>query len=111
MYLGPRFTSNDDGILTIRVSARHSLPISIGGGIIFILIGYLPPSAFPLKLRMIVGALIAAGGTLMLVFARDEGWYWKLVVPGMVVGSFGMAIVFISANNSLLMRVPSEYSG
>lgn len=93
-----------------RASAR-SLPISIGGGIMFIAIGYLSPAAVPLKLRMIVGALIGAAGTLLLVWADGQSWYWKLVAPGMFVGSFGMAIVFISANNSLLMRVPPEYAG
>jgi hypothetical protein len=28
-------------------------------------------------------------GTLLLVFAKDGSWYWKLVAPGMFVGSMG----------------------
>lgn len=55
----------------------------------FIAIGYLPPTLVPLKIRMIVGALIAAVGTLLFVWADGEGFYWKLVAPGMFVGSFG----------------------
>ena len=55
----------------------------------FIAIGYLPPSFVPLKIRMIVGALIAAVGTLLFVFAEGSSWYWKLVAPGMFIGSFG----------------------
>jgi hypothetical protein len=67
----------------------HSLPISIGGGIVFVLIGYLPATKFPLKIRMVAGALVAMTGTLLLVFAKDGSWYWKLVAPGMFVGSMG----------------------
>lgn len=53
-------------ILDIR-----SLPISIGGGIIFVLIGYLPPSKFPLKIRMVVGAIIGMVGTILLIFGQS----------------------------------------
>ena len=59
----------------------------------FIAIGYLPPSLVPLKIRMIVGALIAAAGTLLFVFADGESFYWKLVAPGMFIGSFGESVV------------------
>ena len=74
---------------SIHSISNCSLPISIGGGIMFIAIGYLPPSFVPLKIRMIVGALIAAVGTLLFVFADGTSWYWKLVAPGMFIGSFG----------------------
>lgn len=60
----------------------------------FIAIGYLPPSFVPLKIRMIVGALIAAVGTLLFVFADGSSWYWKLVAPGMFIGSFGESLRF-----------------
>jgi len=55
----------------------------------FVAIGYLPPTLVPLKLRMIVGAIIATIGTILFVFADGETWYWKVVAPGMFVGSFG----------------------
>ncbi|KAJ9093515.1 hypothetical protein QFC21_006348 [Naganishia friedmannii] len=87
------------------------LPISIGGGIIFVAIGYLPPSKFPLKIRMVVGALIGTAGTILLIFGDRQGRYWQLVATGMFIASAGIAMVFISANNSLLMAVPTEYSG
>lgn len=51
-------------------SLLRSLPISIGGGIIFVLIGYLPPSKFPLKIRMVVGAIIGMVGTILLIFGQ-----------------------------------------
>jgi hypothetical protein len=56
----------------------------------------------------------------------DQADYWKFVATGFFIGSIGMflacpemaahvpagiAMVFISANNSLLMAVPTEYSG
>ncbi|GHJ87023.1 hypothetical protein NliqN6_3425 [Naganishia liquefaciens] len=93
------------------MTAVHFLPISIGGGIIFILIGYLPPSKFPLKIRMVVGAIIGMIGTILLVFGQNQDDYWKFVATGFFIGSIGIAMVFISANNSLLMAVPTEYSG
>lgn len=93
------------------MTAVHFLPISIGGGIIFVAIGYLPPSKFPLKIRMVVGALIGTAGTVLLIFGDRQSRYWQLVATGMFIASAGIAMVFISANNSLLMAVPTEYSG
>jgi hypothetical protein len=59
----------------------------------FVAIGYLPPTLVPLKLRMIVGAIIATIGTILFIFADGETWYWKVVAPGMFVGSFGESAV------------------
>ncbi|KAI5450274.1 hypothetical protein NCC49_003185 [Naganishia albida] len=97
--------------LSSIMTAVHFLPISIGGGIIFILIGYLPPQKFPLKIRMVLGALIGMVGTILLIFGKDQKDYWPFVATGFFIGSIGIAMVFISANNSLLMAVPTEYSG
>ncbi|KAJ9095175.1 hypothetical protein QFC20_006714 [Naganishia adeliensis] len=93
------------------MTAVHFLPISIGGGIIFILIGYLPPQKFPLKIRMVLGALVGMVGTILLIFGQNQKDYWPFVATGFFIGSIGIAMVFISANNSLLMAVPTEYSG
>jgi hypothetical protein len=60
---------------------------------------------------LIVGALFAAGGTLIICFADGQHNYWRLCVPGFFLGSAGAALVFISANNAVLMSVPPKYSG
>lgn len=83
-YASPvgRIEYHDGGALVSRPRAApprqtlildiSSLPISIGGGIIFVLIGYLPPAKFPLKIRMVVGAIIGMIGTILLVFGQSE---------------------------------------
>jgi hypothetical protein len=102
-----------------RLPCPHSLPISIGGGIIFILIGYLPPTKFPLKIRMVVGALVGMVGTILLIFGQGkfrgvrskEHWlmvgadqkdYWRFVATGFFIGSIG---TFASEGEGLMLTI------
>lgn len=77
-------------LASLIIRTPFSLPISIGGGIIFVAIGYLPPSKFPLKIRMVVGALIGTAGTVLLIFGDRQSRYWQLVATGMFIASAGM---------------------
>jgi hypothetical protein len=79
---------------TIDISsftALASLPISVGGGAVFLLVIFFPswPS---LKIRMVVGSVFACIGSLLLVWGETEGDYWPLVVPGFFLGSLGTAL-------------------
>lgn len=66
-----------------------SLPISVGGGAVFVLVIFF--STWPtLKIRMLVGSVLASVGSLLLIWADGPSWYWPLVVPGFVVGSLGV---------------------
>lgn len=44
---------------------------------------------FPLRWRLVGGALFAAGGSVMFSFVRRDDQYFPLVFPGLIVGSSG----------------------
>lgn len=91
---------------------------------------------FPLKIRLISGALIAAGAMvshvaplvrfvfscltlafvsfllqLMFSFVDSKSDYFPLIFPGLIIGAGGAAMAFVGAYVSLLMSVPVEHSG
>lgn len=92
------------------MTAVHFLPNAFAGGAPALLYGYIP-SSFSLRLRLIVGGTCAAGGGLMLAFMSRKDLYWPLMFPGFLIGSFGMCLVYVTANVGLILSVPPSRSG
>jgi hypothetical protein len=64
----------------------RSLPLGVVGGLSTLLIGKLPFKYFPLKYRLVVGALLGAGSAVLLAFGRTSDKYYSHLLPAFIFG-------------------------
>ncbi|KAL7416396.1 major facilitator superfamily-domain-containing protein [Mrakia frigida] len=98
------------GVSGIMTGVRF-LPSGIAGVIAMVVASKISFKRFSLRMRLVGGALFAAGGSIMFSFVRRDDQYFPLVFPGLIVGSSGNSISFVSAYVALLLSVPPRHSG
>lgn len=57
--------------------------------------GGLSLEKFPLRWRLLLGAAMSAGGSLLLSFAHVSSDYWKFMFPAFLIGSSGSAFIYV----------------
>lgn len=97
------------GIGSIMTAVRF-LPNGIAGGAVIMLNGWLP-ARFTLKWRIIVGALGATAGGLLLSFASSRHFYFPLIFPGLIIGSASMALTYTGVLVAIMVSAPPEMAG
>ncbi|PPQ76871.1 hypothetical protein CVT24_008636 [Panaeolus cyanescens] len=88
----------------------HFLPIALSSPPGLVVATYLQ-SKVPLKVINIMGFAFMVIGTILLPFGDSEERYWRFNFPGFSMATFGLAIVYVTANVGLLANTPPEISG
>ncbi|PPQ70825.1 hypothetical protein CVT24_001041 [Panaeolus cyanescens] len=88
----------------------HFLPIALSSPAGLATATFLQ-SKFSLKFVNILGFALLVVGTILLPFGDSEDLYWRFNFPGFLISSFGVGIVYATANIGLLANTPAEVSG
>lgn len=63
------------------------------------------------RILIAVGALLSAGGMLLLLRTEADSNYWTVVLPALVVAGLGMGLIFTSAMNTATSGVAPQDAG
>ena len=80
--------------MSVLSAALHSIPLGISGGTTAYLTGIFAPKV-PRRILLVVGQLMMGVGAILFALADARDKYWSHIVPGMIVGMFGMAIAYV----------------
>lgn len=58
------------------------MPMGIVALFTVMIVASVPPQKLPLKWRLQAGAIVSAGGVLILAWAYNREDYWRLCFPG-----------------------------
>lgn len=64
------------------LTAAKFIPIGLTALISVMIAGSVPPEKLSLKIRLIGGCILSAGGALIMSFAYNREDYWRLCFPG-----------------------------
>ncbi|KAF5319310.1 hypothetical protein D9619_008587 [Psilocybe cf. subviscida] len=95
---------------TPLVSAVHFLPLSLVG-ILGTIIATIMQQNVRLKWVMFFGEILAIIGTVLLPFANTKNRYFRLAFPGMLIGSGGVTITFVTSNVAIFAATPPGAAG
>ena len=76
--------------MSVLSAAVRSIPLGISGGINSYLTGMFAPKV-PRRILLVVGQLMMGVGAILFALADTRDKYWSHIVPGMIVGTFGLA--------------------
>ncbi|KAJ3836124.1 major facilitator superfamily-domain-containing protein [Lentinula raphanica] len=91
-------------------TAVHFLPIGLSA---------IPSAALADKLQtkvrvkwiLAVGNVLATAGSIFLPFGSTRARFWPVIFPGLVIGSFGISMVFTTSNVAIFTNTPPEAAG
>lgn len=101
------------GHSAILVAARL-LPEGVAGIIGGMVVQGVPQLLQRPKYTVKGGAFLSVAPGLILMIFSDGGRgkdYWRFVFPGMAIGSFGVILMFLALNVSIIQAVPPSASG
>lgn len=76
------------GATPLLVAARF-MPMGVSAIVGVGLTQAIPFHVYPLRLRLIVGALLGSSAALMISFAPETMNYWALLFPAFILGPIG----------------------
>ncbi|OZJ03591.1 hypothetical protein BZG36_03034 [Bifiguratus adelaidae] len=91
-------------------AALYFLPAGVTAFILSNTVGYLTP-LFGIQPVIIVGLLLTLGAEVGSLFFAPDIMFWKLIFPMEVVIGAGLPIVYISAQNAMIMHAPQGETG
>ncbi|OSC97055.1 MFS general substrate transporter [Trametes coccinea BRFM310] len=65
----------------------------------------------PRKLLIVAGHVLAIAGTILLTFGDAEDDYWRLVFPGLIIGSAGAMVIYMHVSIAIFQTAPSSMAG
>lgn len=80
--------------MSVLSAAIRSIPIGISAGISSYLTGIFAPK-LPRRLLLINGQVMMGVGAILFALADTPEKYWSHIVPGMVIGLFGLASGYV----------------
>ncbi|TIB67983.1 hypothetical protein E3Q24_03849 [Wallemia mellicola] len=88
----------------------HFIPFGISSVLCSISIAYLL-RYINTKAALLFGFIASTTGAIVLGFGDDIDKFWRLQVPGMVIGSGGSAILYCASNVAMIQSAPNSESG
>ncbi|TIB34095.1 hypothetical protein E3P84_01929 [Wallemia ichthyophaga] len=88
----------------------HFIPFGISSVICSVVVAYLL-RYINIKATLLFGFIASTTGAIVLGFGDDISKFWRLQVPGMVVGSGGAAILYCASNVAMIQSAPDSESG
>ncbi|KAL1940391.1 hypothetical protein VTO73DRAFT_8963 [Trametes versicolor] len=90
-------------------SGLHMIPVGISATVISFtspLGRYVPP-----KVLILFGHVLAVAATILLAFGDGDNTYWRLVFPGLIIGSAGAMLIYMHVSISIFKTAPSSMAG
>jgi hypothetical protein len=82
------------GISTLSAALR-CLPLGIAGGTTAYLTGIFAHKV-PRLVLLVSGQVLMGVGSILFALADDKSKYWSHVVPGMIIGMFGLGVAYVA---------------
>jgi EmrB/QacA subfamily drug resistance transporter len=91
-------------------TALYYLPLGIVAFFVANSIGYLTPYTGT-RLLIVIGALLATGANIGALFYSKEIGFWPLIFPIHVIMGIGPPIVYVAAQNAMIVTAPPTEAG
>ncbi|KAJ7592828.1 major facilitator superfamily domain-containing protein [Mycena floridula] len=96
--------------MTALSAAIHCLPMGISGGISSFLTGRFGQMV-PKKILLVTGQALMAVGAILFALADSKDKYWSHIVPGMIIGMFGLAMSYVGCTITMMEGARSGEEG
>ncbi|EKM82252.1 hypothetical protein AGABI1DRAFT_126582 [Agaricus bisporus var. burnettii JB137-S8] len=92
------------------ITALRFLPVGVFACVATLTISFLR-KRFPLKWVLVSAQSIALVATILLTFGDSPQRYFPVVLPGFILGAFGIGTAFLSVNIAVFASTPPEKAG
>ncbi|KAI0653606.1 MFS general substrate transporter [Cubamyces menziesii] len=90
-------------------SGLHMIPIGISATLISFTSSL--GGRISRKVLIVFGHVLAIAATILMTFGDAEDKYWRLVFPGLVLGSAGAMIIYMHVSIAIFQTAPASMAG
>lgn len=91
-------------------AALHCIPIGVAGGVSSQLTGMYGPR-IPRRILLPFGQLLLIVASTLFALSDHPSKYWSHILPGMILGLWGLAIAYVAANIALMSSAKKGEEG